>query len=268
LQSAIEFAANCKIDIDRNPPRPRVARLTVLPPKPCLGVVDAYKLNRARPTAKMRSRSIYRSLARVRGTLANLGSASMCKIVVSIVIGLLFWQTAASDTSKPFVEPATGTTFPPTLGKFKWKRGQDRDYGPGWGVSIAYHFPGGMTATIYIYNLGLKEIPAGTKSQVVKDAFADTKSEVAEAMKERGGSAKQLAEDEVSLGAAAKSLKALRVNFMIVYKDGYEERSDAYLTGYKNQLLKIRLSYPKDSPAEREVVIKSLLSALDKLLRK
>jgi len=192
----------------------------------------------------------------------------MGKLVGSVVIGLLFLQTATSDTSKPFVEPATGITFPPTLGQWKWTRGQDRDYGPGWGVSIAYHYPGGMTATIYIYNLGLKEIPTGTKSQVVKDAWAETKSEIEEAMKQRGDSARQLAEGEVSLGAAPDSLKALRVNFMIVYKNGYEERSDAYLTGYKNQLLKIRLSYPKDLKAERETVIKSLLSDLDTLLKK
>ncbi len=191
----------------------------------------------------------------------------MSKLVVSIVIGLLFWQTAASDTSKPFVEPATGITFPLTLGQFKWKRGADRDYGPGWGVSIAYHYPGQMTATIYIYNLGLKEIPTGTKSQVVKDALADTKSEIDEFVKEQGSSARLLDEEHVSLGAAKDSLQALRVRYMIVYQDGNERRSDAYLTGYKNQLLKVRLSYPKDLPAEREAVIKSLLSDLNDLLK-
>jgi hypothetical protein len=192
----------------------------------------------------------------------------MGKLVISVVIGLLCWQTAASDTSKPFVEPATGTTFPPTLGK--WKRGQDRDYGPGWGVSIAYHSPppGGVTASIFIYNLGLKDIPTGPSSQVVKDAFAETKREVDEAMQQRGGSARQLAEGEALLGATPDSLKALRVSFAIVYKDGYEETSDAYLTGYKNQLLKLRLTYPKEHRAEHEAQIKTLLSDLDDLLKK
>jgi hypothetical protein len=190
----------------------------------------------------------------------------MGKLVIHIVIGLLFWQTAASDTSKPFVEPATGVTFPPTLGK--WKRGQDRDYGPGWGVSIAYYSPGGVTATIYIYNLGLTEIPTGIASQVVKDAFAETKREIDEAMRERGGSAKQLAEGEAPLGAAPDALKMLRVGFTIVFKDGYEKSSDAYLTGYKNQLLKLRLSYPKEQRARHSAEIKSLLSDLGDLLKK
>jgi hypothetical protein len=190
----------------------------------------------------------------------------MSKLIVHFVIGLLCWQTAASDTSKPFVEPATGITFPPALGK--WKRGQDRDYGPGWGVSIAYFAQPGVTATIYVYNLGLKDIPTGTTSQVVKDAFAETKSEIDEAMHDRGGSAKKLSESEVSLGGEADSLKALRVRFTIVDKDGQEEASDAYLTGYKNQLLKIRLTYPKEHRAKHQAQIKSLLSDLDALLKK
>jgi hypothetical protein len=207
-----------------------------------------------------------RSPDRVRHALANFGSTFMGKLFVSVVIGLLFWQTAASDTSKPFVEPATGITFPPTLGK--WKRGLDRDYGPGWGVSIAYYSPGGATATIFIYNLGLTDIPPGPSSRVVTDAFAETKREVDDAMQQRGGSARRLIEGEASFGTAPNSLKAMRVSFAIVYKDGYEKRSDAYLTGYKNQLLKVRLTYPKEHLAEREAEIKSLLNDLNDLLKK
>jgi hypothetical protein len=152
----------------------------------------------------------------------------------------------------------------------KWKRGQDRDYGPGWGVSIAYYSspPGGVTATIYIYDLGLKDIPTGTTSQVVKDAVAETKREIDEAMQQRGGSARELAEGEVSLGAAPDALKALRVSFAVVNQAGQEETSDAYLTGYKNQLLKLRLTYPKERLVEHQAQIKSLLSDLDALLRK
>jgi hypothetical protein len=65
-----------------------------------------------------------------------------------------------------------------------------------------------------------------------EDTFAETKREIDEARQQRGGSAKQLAEGEVALGAAPNSLHALRVSFEVVDKEGHAETSDAYLTCY------------------------------------
>jgi len=177
------------------------------------------------------------------------------------------WQIAISDTTQPFVEPATGTTFPPMLGK--WKRGQDRDYGPaGESVSPTIPRPGRSDGDHLYLRLGLKDIPTGTTSRVVKDAFAETKCEIDEAMQQRGGSARELAEGVVSLGAAPGRAQGaageLRGRRQCRPGRNVRRLSDRL----QEPVSQAPLTYPKERLVEHQAQIKSLLSDLDALLRK
>jgi hypothetical protein len=189
----------------------------------------------------------------------------MYKVVTGLVIVLMCVQPAPSDTTEPFKEPATGIVFPAKLGK--WNRGEDHTYRPGLGVSIAYRSEEGVTATVFVYNLNLGNIPAGTASKAVKDQFKQAQGDIAGAAKQRGGSAALRTEDEISLGAGPQSPRALRAVFTLTEMDGNDLTAHVYLTGYKNQFLKIRATYPGKNEKASEPAIKQLLNDLGGLLK-
>ena len=138
---------------------------------------------------------------------------------------------------------------------------------PELGYSVGYKAPG-ITVTVYVYNLGVKEIPAGAKSDAVKEQM---KSAVADiyTLKERGlyKSVKELSKDEVvPLGKGKDAPTALRRQFELGRDDG-TRLSDAYLTGYKDHFVKIRISYDPEGKEEAEKKIAALLEGIGSALK-
>jgi tetratricopeptide (TPR) repeat protein len=165
----------------------------------------------------------------------------------------------------PYREPATGLAFPAKLGA--WLRGQERTYPPGLGVSVAYYSEEGITATVYVYDLKMKGVPEGTAAPVVRNEFEQAQSGVVAAVNERGGTATRVAKGEVRLGQAAGAPKMLAAVFDIQEREGGPPLvGRVYLTGYRGQFLKARITHPKEGQPRSEKAIESLLSGLGKLL--
>ena len=137
------------------------------------------------------------------------------------------------------------------------------------GYSVAYKAPG-LVATVYVYNKGLAEIPTGVKSDVVRDEMKQMVADM-EAAKKRGlyTSVKELGKEEVvAFGEGKEAPTALRRQFE-VERPGEKEASlsSAYITGYKGQFIKLRVSYTKDSAEKSEKLIQNLLAALGPQLK-
>ena len=90
--------------------------------------------------------------------------------------GLLFLLLACTSPLVPSAQtnsyrhPATGLVFPETLVEMPMVSLTDHDKNPGLGVSIGYNAPG-ITATVYLYTLGLRSISGDLASPILKEHF-------------------------------------------------------------------------------------------------
>lgn len=128
------------------------------------------------------------------------------------------------------------------------------------GYSIAYSNPS-LIATLYVYNKGLEEIPDGAKSKTVKDEMKQVRADLQAAVKQGlYMSAKEKGAEEVVTLGGKGSPEAVRQRFILEVEKVGERESEAYVMGYKNHFLKIRISY---APADREEVGKKIATLLD-----
>ena len=90
--------------------------------------------------------------------------------------GLLFLLLAcitlsAEAQTNSYRHPATGLVFPETLVEMPMVSLTDHEKNnPGLGVSIGYNAPG-ITATVYLYTLGLRSISGDLASPILKEHF-------------------------------------------------------------------------------------------------
>ena len=104
---------------------------------------------------------------------------------------------------------------------------------PGLGITMAYHGGERGEATIYIYNLGQKNIPDGPTSNVVRAEFDKTTREVFEAG--------QVAGNRIELVSRYGTGEFLCSEFIITEDHG-SHRSFLYVTGANENFVKIRIT--------------------------
>jgi hypothetical protein len=169
-----------------------------------------------------------------------------------------------------YIEPRTGVAFPPALGGLM--KGTQKDYqNPALGVSIPYAGTNGVTADIYIYGGGLASIPSGTNSVIVRNEF-EKSAGVITAYEKMGAyqDVKRVSEAAMRLGVdeKARAMLALCFEYTVTLegKEPREARSYLFLTGYKNQFLKIRFTFPRSNAESAEKNLKTLMEELGRLL--
>jgi hypothetical protein len=143
----------------------------------------------------------------------------------------------------------------------------------GWGAALGYNNMDTVTAvTVYIFDMGAKEIKDGLASPIIKqaktDAMEDIKSVIDSGMYKN---LKIVKESEVKLPLGkGKSWPALYVlmNMEVVISDQgltMPDHSSMYITGMKNQIIKIRISRPEvteENEKNIDALVSSLLSAI------
>ncbi len=169
-----------------------------------------------------------------------------------------------SAEQQPFKEPATGLIFPVKLGE--WTKNDEQSLGGGQGILVSYN-KGETKATLSVYNLGLKSIPHDIDSDILKDHYAKSKSEMAASSEQRGTVAIKIKDDDINTRKDDDSSKFLRVIYELKAKTGRELYSHLYLSDYKNQFFRIRINYPKPIKAEGEKATEELLNEVGKLLK-
>ena len=187
--------------------------------------------------------------------------------------GLLFLLLAcitlsAEAQTNSYRHPATGLVFPETLVEMPMVSLTDHEKNnPGLGVSIGYNAPG-ITATVYLYTLGLRSISGDLASPILKEHFNQVIQDIYKV--EKLGYykfVKKTAEGITFLRADKTGPQALFASFSYV-QNGVERLSKVYLLGHKQHFVKIRFTYDKSVQAQVEEKLTAFLNAMGNMLEK
>jgi hypothetical protein len=179
---------------------------------------------------------------------------------------LLLAAASGIATAATYTDKATKLRFPDKLGP--WEKRDVHHYdNPAHGTSIGYRHPLTGVATFYIYHNGLKKIPNGGKSDVVRREFAGVLGEIEATYS--GADYEHLkkvmeAEPEVRGNGKAATLLAAVYSFSVRDQHPPQRLSYAMVTGFRNRFLKLRFTLPADvekTPERGQEELKQLVTA-------
>ena len=178
-----------------------------------------------------------------------------------------FLLAAVSATAATYTDKATKLRFPDNLGSWEKKDVHHFD-DPALGTSIGYRHPLTGVASFYIYNKGVKKIPAGGRNDVVRREFASVLDEIeATYSGEKYEHLKKImdAVPEVRNNGKMATLLASVYSFSVREEHPPQRLSYVLLTGYRNRFLKLRFTLPADfekTPERGQEELKQLVTAL------
>jgi len=177
--------------------------------------------------------------------------------------GVLLSQKVESQL---YEHSASGLVFPDNLGGME--RGDVANYEvtqPGLGISVGYNI-GEVNSTIYIYDLGLSNIPDGVDSNIIRNHFNEIIGEIFEAYEQGHYDAVlKISEGKTTLGNSLGSLDSLSSSLMIS-QHGVKRISHIYLGVYNRRFLKIRFTYSESIEFEGDKRLKLFLDEIGNLL--
>jgi hypothetical protein len=145
------------------------------------------------------------------------------------------------------------------------RQGPDFAPTPELGYSVLYSAKRGVTVTVYVYDRGVRGIPDGIDSQVVK-------TEAAQSFFEMLGSPiwsetpEPAIDDEDSLGSHRQALPMLHQSAAGTDLDGNDVQSHLYIRGGRGSFIKIRTTYRTALGKESEAMLANLWVALGRAL--
>lgn len=144
--------------------------------------------------------------------------------------------------AEPTQNLASTNSLPDAIASFERISFKDyRKESPGHGVSYGYRAPSGVTATVYIYNLGHTEIPSGIESQALKKAQTQAISEIIQLGASRGRAFEHTLKSSISVPTKHGTKNALIDAFAA--KDGKGQiNTFLWLWAANNSYFKIRLT--------------------------
>ena len=187
----------------------------------------------------------------------------MRRLLAFFLLGAL---SCASASAATYTDKATGLRFPDNLGP--WKKTDVHQYPErGLGTSITYEHPLSGVVTLYIYDKGMKKIPTGGKSDVVRREFELVEQELETVYSD--GKYEKLqkvleAAPEVTSGDKAATLLASVYSYSNPAEHPPQRMTFALLTGYRNRFLKLRYTLPADvekTPDRGQNELKQLITA-------
>ncbi len=133
-----------------------------------------------------------------------------------------------------------GIDLPKNIGSFLYQDSYDYEKeSPGLGKSLAYRTTEGVVATIYVYDLQRKGIEEGTEDPIIRESAQATAREIGIISERQKASDLSISDfKKISVGPSKMWYS------QISYKDqsGEKRNSVALLTGYKSNILKIRIT--------------------------
>jgi hypothetical protein len=135
------------------------------------------------------------------------------------------------------------------------------------GYSVSY-LAEGTVITVFVYDLGLKEIPKGAEADAIKaEMYESLLALEGNRASGRYKSIQPLDEKVVAFGSNADAPKLRRKRYEIeIAKEG-PAVAELYMTGYKNYFIKIRATYPADDKPKGEKLVAAVLDAVGKQLK-
>jgi hypothetical protein len=187
-------------------------------------------------------------------------------------IAALALAVAASMAARAedYVEKQSGIHFPDNLAGFKRVEVTPFDQ-PELGVAVDYQKPGLAKLSIYVYDLGEKQIGTGI-NPVVRSHFRHVKEDVFTfGRMGRYVGVKLVSEGEDTFTTPSGPLKALWAQLSYSQAEDPEhsgkQTSYAALTGYHGKFLKVRCTWAASRAAEGEKARQAVTTSLAKLLK-
>jgi len=175
--------------------------------------------------------------------------------------GLVGAAALAQSAGDSYVEPATGLAFPEQIGRFH--RSSVKEYPDNrLGVKIGYEGP--AHAEVFVFDMGLKEIPTGIDSDAVRKAFAESEDAIARVLARPPASeGKKFAEATPTVENEGRVAR-LKV---AVYKWSYTDSAGkgapmatyVLMTAVKNRILKLLFTAPAPDPMALQADLKELV---------
>ncbi len=179
---------------------------------------------------------------------------------------LVFFLAASITAAETYKNPATGLVFPDAMAGMSKSKVTVFD-SPELGVGVAYNAPG-ASMMVFIYNLGMKEIPTDVSSPVFKEHLDRAIGDIYQAEKMGAiQNVKRLPGGEVTTMPGKPGRKAL-VALFTFRMQGRDMNSKLYLTQYKNNWVKLRYSYDAEMGNKGEEMFQTFLAELSAILDK
>lgn len=201
----------------------------------------------------------------------DLGYTNTMTFRLSILLTLIFCLIQAGLTADPTppvstgapasTHAATGLTFPAEIAGMKFEvETNDEAKTPGLGIRYSYRAES-IKADIYLYTGGHSTILAGPKSAVIQQYFDQAVGDV-ETMGQLGHfkNVSVKTRDQVTYGVPF--LRAI-----LHYTQETPRISHLYLTGYKNHVLKVRLTHLESESANVDSQINAFWEFLGSALK-
>ncbi len=184
---------------------------------------------------------------------------------VSMILLILFASISLAS-AEAYRNPATGLVFPDSMAGLKKMRVTVYE-NQALGVGIGYGLPG-TTMSVFIYDLGVKSIPADVNSPVFKGQFDQAIGDIFQA--EKMGviqNLKRISSDPAAVMPGPSGRKALSASFTFLLQGG-EMNSKLFLTQYKNNWVKLRYSYDRNTQNKGEEIFNQFLKELADIMEK
>ncbi len=188
-------------------------------------------------------------------------------IRTALVFGVLLWTRAGMpvDTATGnYVEPATGLSFPASLGPLK-RTGVTTFKEAELGIMIGYRGSDLVKADVYVYQGRDRNMAPGVQSEAVKSQLKEIKDAVLEV--ERRGYYKDVLtgkDETLALATPSGDIALLRTYFRFEQTPRAPSPgrriSYAFLTVYQGRFLKIRFTYLLDKKADGEKALQGFLA--------
>ncbi len=172
--------------------------------------------------------------------------------------------TPKEDTTKKSDE--TTITFPEIKG---WTKGDIATYPKAeLGYSIGYQSKEGGRLTVYVFDMGEKEIADGVDSDKVKAQLTEAERQI-QAAADAGyyDDVKKIKSETITLGGKDGKVKTLYTVYSFSIR-GNDVTSEIYVFGYKNNFIKFRVTRAKDDEKSKNKAIEAFHKAMNELFSK
>ena len=174
---------------------------------------------------------------------------------------------SSSHAYQDYRNPSTGLVLERKIGDLTLIKVTDFEKRQrGLGVGASYQGKDQFRGDIFIYNLGLSNIPREMSTKVMVDQLRQAQGDIyTHEKKGTYRSVKRLDESSTFLGNPSLDVKALSAKFSYSL-DGTERLSYLYLTSYKKHFIKIRISFPKKNQGKLKKTLSEFLNSIAKSL--
>lgn len=170
----------------------------------------------------------------------------MRKRVAGIVAVVAVLVSATAALAQEKLSNVFGLSIPDRVGSLLYRQSVDYESkSPGLGFGLRFTGPPGWIADAYLYDLGLKAIPADVESDVINKQLAQAKGDVF-AMGQRGIYAKVAEKGDFAIPATGKPrFICTSFGFLRGERVDIEVESFLCLTSWNNKFVKFRMTGPK-----------------------